>query len=190
MRSLSCNANIKKGELMKALQVKAISFVFGSLLLVSASSYAQQVNCLAGGQALNVNNANVLQWKSSTHNQYRNRAHINGTLIKSYPDHSGHDHFEVQIGDQSKDTVEVIYNEEFGAIPDIPQGATFEACGDYITANSQAGGYPPSPDGAIVHWVHQSPNPGRHDSGFLIINGQLYGQGASGVGPKPPRHHK
>ena len=149
---------------------------------------AEQVECLSGGQSLGVNNNSVLNWKVSTNNQYRNRAHIVGTLLKQYPDKNGHDHFEIQIGAQAQQTIEVIYNEDFGTIPQVQPGAKFEACGDYITSNAQSGAYPASPDGAIVHWVHLSPELGRHDSGFLIINGELYGQNANGVGPKPPRY--
>lgn len=34
---------------------------------------------------------------------------------------------------------------------------------------------PPSPDGAILHWVHRSPS-ARHDSGFVVIDGVVCGQ--------------
>ena len=162
------------------------NLLFVILFFLSAGASAQQMECLAGGQGLGINNAAVLQWKVSTNNQYRNRGHILGNLVKAYPDHSGHHHFEVQIGSKPTDTIEVIYNEEFGAVPSVQPGAKVEACGDYITSNAQAGGYPASPDGAIVHWVHQSPDPARHDSGFLEIDGELYGQNASGAGPKSP----
>lgn len=167
------------------MKMSIILWLISSAL--SFNSFAAGAECLAGGQTLNINNQVIIQWKSTTRNQYRNRAHIQGVLIKNYPDKTGHDHFEVQIGSNPTDTVEVIYNEEFGTIPEVKAGARFEACGDYITSNATSGGYPASPDGAIVHWVHQSPDPGRHDSGFLMINGVLYGQNADGAGPK--HHH-
>jgi hypothetical protein len=78
----------------------------------------------------------------------------------------------------------VIYNEQFGAVPATRAGDQFEACGDYITSNAPSGQYPASPDGAIVHWIHQSPNPKSHDSGYLIVNGVVCGQNAAGAGPK------
>lgn len=140
--------------------------------------------CLSGGQELNVNNEAVLQWKSSTKNQYHNRGHIKGVLVRDLPDHSGHHHYEVQIGGNPKDLIEVIYNEQFGAVPATNPGAQIEACGDYITSNAPAGHYPVSPDGAIVHWIHKSPNPQSHDSGYLIVNGIVCGQDSAGAGPK------
>ena len=147
-------------------------------------SVAQTPSCLAGGQELLVNNEAVLNWKTNTKNQYRNRGHIKGTLVKHLPDHSGHHHYEVQIGSNQNDLIEVIYNEQFGPVPAANAGAEFEACGDYITSNAPAGHFPASPDGAIVHWVHQSPNPKSHDSGYLIVNGVVCGQNSSGAGPK------
>ncbi len=141
-------------------------------------------SCLAGGQELLVNNTAVLQWKNNSKNQYRNRAHIQGTLAKVYPDHSGHHHFEIQIGGNQNDLIEVIYNEQFGPVPAAAIGAQIEACGDYITSNAPAGHFPASPDGAIVHWVHKSPNLQSHDSGFIVVNGVVCGQNSSGAGPK------
>jgi hypothetical protein len=145
-------------------------------------------DCMAKGQSLAVNNAQVINWKSTTQNQFQSRGHIQGQLTKVYPDHSGHHHFEVQIGSNPNDTIEVIYNEAFGAIPTIAPGVEVEACGDYITSNKATGSYPASPDGAILHWVHQAPNAG-HESGYVAINGVVYGQGAGNAGPKPPHHH-
>lgn len=160
-------------------------FTFSSLSFAQVTESTSPIpTCLAGGQELKVNNEAVIQWKNATKNQYRNRAHIQGTLLRDLPDHSGHHHYEIQIGTSSSDLIEVIYNEQFGAVPEATAGAPFEACGDYITSNAPAGHFPASPDGAIVHWVHESPNPKSHDSGFLIVNGILCGQNSSGAGPK------
>ncbi len=162
--------------LVFAFSSQGFSQVVDSTLAVPA--------CLAGGQELKVNNDSVIQWKNSTRNQYRNRAHIQGTLLRDLPDHSGHHHYEVQIGTSSSDVIEVIYNEQFGTVPEAAVGSNFEACGDYITSNAPAGHFPASPDGAIVHWVHKSPNPRSHDSGYLVVNGVLCGQNSGGAGPK------
>lgn len=146
------------------------------ILSISASAQTVVQPCLASGQELLVNNEAVLAWKRTTKNQYHNRAHIQGTLVNVYPDHSGHHHYEVKIGLNSNDLIEVIYNEQFGKVPPIKLGASFEACGDYITSNAAVGHFTASPDGAIVHWVHKSPNPQAHDSGFIAVDGVVCGQ--------------
>ena len=159
----------------------------GSFVFMSMVAMAQVPACLGQqNQVLPVNNDMVLNWKRSTHNQYRNRGHIYGSLARIYPDKTGHHHLEVQIGQNAGDTIEVIYNEDFGKMPELHLGSVIEACGDYITANAQAGGYPPSPAGAIVHWVHMSPNPG-HASGYVVVDGVVCGQDAEDAGPHQRR---
>lgn len=81
----------------------------------------------------------------------------------------------MQIGQNSYDTIEVIYNEMFGKVPSMQIGAQVEACGDYITAKAINGKYRASPDGAILHWVHESTRPGSHASGYMMIDGVVYG---------------
>lgn len=142
---------------------------------ISSSEFPSEMTCFTNKQVLEINNSEVLNWKSKTQNQYQNRGHIKGVLLYTYPDKNGHDHYQVQIGDNNSDTIEVIYNQSFGAIPEVSNGATFEACGDYITSNRETQRYPASPDGAILHWVHKSLKEKSHDSGFLIINGIVYG---------------
>ncbi len=146
------------------------------VLSLGSVAFADTVpDCQAGGQSLTVNDAQVLIWKQTTANQFRGRAHIQGTLQKIYPDHSGHHHFQVKIGTGADDTIEVIYNEAFGLLPAYQVGSQIEACGDYITSNQRSGHLPASPDGAIVHWVHKAPA-GGHDSGYLAIDGTVCGQ--------------
>ncbi len=142
---------------------------------VAQNSRISSIECAANTKPLPVNNQAVLAWKASSPNQFRDRAHIEGVLVQTYADHSGHHHYKVQIGQSNSETVEVIYNESFGQVPAANPGAHFEACGDYITSILPAGGYPASPDGAIIHWVHLSPKPNSHESGFMIIDGKLYG---------------
>jgi hypothetical protein len=143
--------------------------------------------------SLAINNAQVLQWKRTTENQRHERGHVQGNVVRVYPDRNGHEHFAIQIGpDQAHDTVEIIYNQDFGAVPDPQVGMAVEACGDYITSTAPSPGpngqvYPASPDGAIVHWVHMAPDRSGHHSGFLMVNGVLTGQDPSHAGPRPPR---
>jgi len=91
-------------------------------------------------------------------------------------------HVKVKIGNGSRDTIEVVYNNAFGALPRIQAGMITEVCGDYITARAKAGPYPPSPEGAIIHWVHINSRGGEHEDGFFRIDGVVYGNRPSEVG--------
>lgn len=132
-------------------------------------------DCLDHDGSLPVNNEEVLNWKDTTRNTYLARGHVHGVVTQVYPDRNGHHHFQLRIGKGKDDTIEIIYNEAFGSTPGIEEGTDVEACGDYITSNAQNGPYPASPDGAILHWVHMSPRPERHLSGYIAVNGEAYG---------------
>jgi hypothetical protein len=140
------------------------------------------------GAPLSENNAQVLQWKTSTPNQYLDRGFVHGTLVQVLPQATGHLHLDVYLGQPGgtggRDTdLEIIYNEDFGAVnAQLKPGMDVWACGDYITSSAQSGPYPASPLGAILHWVHKAMN-GNHQSGFLMIDGQLYGQ--MNAAPRP-----
>ncbi|MGZ3650054.1 MAG: hypothetical protein ACXVB9_10925 [Bdellovibrionota bacterium] len=160
------------------------------LASLSVSAFAEPApDCIDRGVNLQVNNEQVIQWKSSTRNQFQARAHVAGPITAVYPDHSGHHHFQIQLDKIQGDTLEVIFNEDFGAVPALTTGMNVEACGDYITSNAPSGPYPASPDNAIIHWVHASPNPNNHPSGFMMVDGVVYGQDTAHAGPKPPHHH-
>ena len=133
--------------------------------------------------SLSNSNSQVLQWKESSPNQYKARALVSGTIVSTTLDRSSHLHIEIDLtpetparGNDTKEHLEVVYNKKFGAIPAYEKGMQVFACGDYITAREQAGNFPPSPMGAIIHWVHMSPNPERHPSGYLMIDGVVHGQ--------------
>ncbi len=160
------------------LTSRVLTVVVFGLALVSGTSFAQSTPpCLDDqGNTLDVNNGNVLLWKVNTKNQTLKRAHIQGTVTKVYPNQTGHNHFEATLVDgKNSGTLEVIYNIEFGAIKNVQIGQTVEACGDYITSNANAGGYKASPDGAIIHWIHQSDNVNNHKNGYVVVNNVLYG---------------
>jgi hypothetical protein len=153
---------------------------------ISSLSFAQDQipNCLTNsGELLNINNDQVLKWKETSQDQFHSRGHIFGSLVNIFPDATGHHHMSVLIGPNNQDTIEVIYNEDFGPMPALKIGDKIEACGDYITSRGTVGSYPASPDGAIVHWVHRSPNP-NHMSGFVVVDGTLCGQDKEHGGPK------
>jgi hypothetical protein len=136
---------------------------------------AASPDCMASGTPVAMDDPQVVTWKTSTANQFLARAHVQGPIKALYPDQTGHAHFAIQIGPEDSDLLEVIYNLSFESLPPLSVGMTVEACGDYITSNAQAGPYPPSPDGAIIHWLHRNPSGHGHDSGFLAIDGIVYG---------------
>lgn len=131
--------------------------------------------CVAYGKVISANNEQVIRWKKSTANQFKERGHVLGIVTKIYDDRPSHDHFQIQLAQEPGATLEVIYNSAFGALPELQVGDKVQACGDYITSTAQSGPYPASPDGAIIHWVHRNPRPSGHDHGFVIVNDRLYG---------------
>ena len=158
-----------------------LSIITTFTLISTAQAFSDSPLCMSKGQPLPLNNEHVLNWKHTSRNQFKSRGHIEGTLGRVYNDATGHRHFQIVIGSNANDTIEVIYNEKFGKIPAsaLQQGARVETCGDYITSNARTGRYNASPDGAIIHWVHESTN-SRHDSGYVMIEGQTYGFGSKG----------
>ena len=120
-------------------------------------------------------NAQVLQWKLTTPNQFLARALVEGRIVQIYADATGHNHFAIQIGQRPTEILEVIYSQDFGALPQLHVGSVVMACGDYITSTAQVGHLPPSPAGGIIHWIHASDSP-RHASGYLMVDNVVYGQ--------------
>jgi hypothetical protein len=155
-----------------------ISLITLFTLISTAQGFTGSPNCMSHGQPLPLNNEQVVNWKHTSRNSFKSRGHVEGTLGQVYKDATGHRHFQIQIGTNANDTIEVIYNQKFGKIPSsaLQRGAHVETCGDYITSNAKVGRYGASPDGAIIHWVHESSND-RHDSGYVMIDGQTYGYG-------------
>ncbi|MGK5089524.1 hypothetical protein WDW86_18385 [Bdellovibrionota bacterium FG-2] len=164
--------------------MKNLSLVLIGLLFSAASSWAasETPECMASGRAIAVDNGQVLKWKGTTPNQFLGRAYVEGTVTTVYPDRNGHEHFAIKIGNEPNDMLEVVYNNEFGEMPTPTVGMKVEACGDYITSTEQTEAYPPSPVGAIIHWVHKSPS--KHDSGFVVLDGTLYGYSFPKSSPK------
>jgi len=152
-------------------------FVLAIALAWSASALALEgnaPNCVDfNGQVLPVNNQQVVQYKQTTKNEFHARAHVNGTVTQLYSNQTGHQHFQMTMEGTSQ-TLEVVYEMNFGKIP-VQVGASVEACGDYITSNAPYQGYPVSPDGALIHWVHRS-DTSKHPQGFVIENNVVYGQ--------------
>jgi hypothetical protein len=133
---------------------------------------------------LGLSNAQVLRWKLTTPNQFTARALVEGRVVKVLPNETGHAHFLIDLDSNATDLLEVVYNEDFGQLPPPRIGAIVVACGDYITADARTGNLPPSPAGAIIHWIHASDTQG-HASGFLIVDNVLFGQHIPPGGGRP-----
>jgi hypothetical protein len=161
-------------------------FALGVLLVTTAQAQPDAVlngeaqpapPCLDGNRRpLSLNNAQVVQWRTSTRDQFHERGFVQGVVTDIYPDKTGHEHFALDLDQSGGGDIEIIYNKDFGALPEIRIGTTVVACGDYITAGPRS--RLPSPMGAIIHWVHYNPgnrDGGAHPHGFLMVAGQLYG---------------
>jgi hypothetical protein len=153
-----------------------------ALLFLSRISFASGgVPACNGGRTLapvvpiGLSNTQVLRWKLTTPNQFLARALVDGQLVRVLPQETGHAHFEIQIGPNPTDLLEVVYDLQFGPLPPLRIGSVVVACGDYITATATVGPLPPSPAGAIIHWIHASDSR-THANGFLIIDNVEYGQ--------------
>ena len=128
-------------------------------------------DCLDGTQKLQVDDQKVLGWIQNTQKNFLARARVDGRISQLLPDQTGHAHFLIQLGPKPSDLIEVVYNDEFGALSHLAVGQEVEACGDYITTKND----PKLHAAAIIHWVHMSDNPGSHQSGYLKIDGLVYG---------------
>ena len=160
--------------IVKMLTIAFVSFLFASTSF--AGRDGEQGVCMDGSRRIeSYNNAQVLNWKTSTPNTWQGRGFVNGSVVEVVKDRSSHLHFVIKIGPAKTDILEVIYNVSFGQLPALNPGTPVAICGDYITANDRSGRYPPSPAGAIIHWVHGSNN-NRHEDGFVAVNGTVYGQ--------------
>jgi hypothetical protein len=159
----------------------SLKFAFVSVVLgvwASTGFAGPQVpDCLDGRDALPVDNVRVLKLKTSTANAYKARAHVEGQIVRLFPDRNDHLHVEIQIGKNPNDLLEVVYSFAFGSTAEPRVGMRVEACGDYITSTAQTGAYPPSPSGAIIHWLHHNPKNRGHEHGYLMMDGVLYGMG-------------
>ncbi|MCM2322231.1 MAG: DUF3465 domain-containing protein [Oligoflexia bacterium] len=156
---------------MKAL----LTNIFFGMLFVSAAFGREIPPCIINGSPAPIDNEQVIAWKSSTPNQFKARARVEGVVTRVFPQRPSHNHFEIQLSDNEDDTLEVIFNSEFDVLPRIQPGMVVEACGDYITSFARANRYEASPSGAIIHWVHENSRGGGHEHGYLVINGKLYG---------------
>jgi hypothetical protein len=163
-----------------------------ALLALTASTFsalaATPPPCLdANGRTMALDNDAVLSLKKTAPLGKSIRARAGGKVTRLFPDKSNsggttHAHFEVSLDGTNEGVLEVVYSEDFGAMPDPAVGAYVETCGDFINAYANQNGYPPSPSKAIIHWVHRSNNEAKHKSGYVMLDNTLYGHGADRKG--------
>jgi hypothetical protein len=124
-----------------------------------------------------LDNLRVLDLKRNTRNQHKDRGYVEGTVSRMFGRKGDHLHFEVLIGNDHRDGIEIVYNRDFGN-PRVEPGDHVIACGDYITSYAKAGGYEASPSKALIHWVHENERGTAHPDGFIVVNRtDLYGYG-------------
>ncbi len=155
---------------MKSLFL-ALLFVIGSTASALAANTLPV--CKNKNSVITFNNDQVIAWRNEGKNKFLSRALIKGIIVGVIENRQGHIHFEVDFDKDlttTRDRIEVIYNVEFGDVPDFRNGDELIACGDFVVDSW-------SPLGGVVHWLHSNPNSSKnkHEDGFLVINGTLTG---------------
>ncbi|MGE5086875.1 MAG: hypothetical protein ACM3MG_11285 [Bacillota bacterium] len=150
-----------------------MKLLFTTILLFGSFSFAGGYPaCKDKNQLVDLSNDSIVKWRDNMPAKFLARAFVQAKIVGVLEDRQNHIHFEVDLdGDFSTtdDRLEVIYNTEFGAVPEFHQGDSLIACGDFIVD-------PYSPTKAVLHWVHKNPKNTGHDDGYLVINGILTGQ--------------
>ncbi len=133
--------------------------------------------CFDQSEVLEVDNERVLRMKAEKPNQYKARAFVEGKVTTNPYLRGEHIRFSIQIGRDTDETLEMVYNIDFGDLPEVRIGDNVVVCGEFINSFKQGGGYPASPDGAIVHWVHHNPGDRDtvHEHGFMMFENGLAG---------------
>lgn len=147
-------------------------FLFLALNLLAASLWAAELPaCKAKNTLLDFNNEQVIAWRDQGNRKITYRAFIKGTIVAMTENDHGHVHFEVDLDKDlstTHDRIEVVYNIEFGDMPDYRPGDELIACGDFVVDSY-------SPQGGVVHWLHLNPKNNGHENGYLVIDGNLTG---------------
>lgn len=143
---------------------------------------ASSLKCLSFGKdPIQMNAEQVLLWKTTTKNGFKERGYVKGKVTDLYARSrnsrgGSHTRFAIDIDDAPGGDIEMVFNDEFGPLPNIQIGTMVTACGVYITANERSN--LPSPNGAIIHWLHYNPGDrdgGVHPDGFVIYQNRAYG---------------
>jgi len=86
-----------------------------------------------------------------------------------------HLHFDINLDPSTNNPanhIEIVYNRDFGVVPTMQPNSVVIACGDYITSNIPPANFPLLLMVRSFTGVHSSSDEGKHDSGFLVIDGR------------------
>jgi hypothetical protein len=146
-------------------------YLYTALLCLCQSLAFGNISCLDGKETLQIDNNKAVNIKLFQEHGFKTRAYLKGFAIKETENRQGHTHIEVDLNLSSEDNddqIELIFNNQYGDLPDIKGGEEVIMCGDYIVDHY-------SKNKAVIHWVHKSPNQKKHNHGFIIINNVVYG---------------
>lgn len=150
--------------------MKIIFLILAAFTL--GNTYASIPSCMNKKVRLDIDNHQVINLRDFMEQGFKTRALVEGSLVVMMENRQGHTHLEIDL-DQNlatfDDRLEVIYNNNYGDLPNVQEGDKIIACGDFIVDKH-------SPHKAVIHWLHKSPNPKSHDHGFLAINGIIFGK--------------
>ena len=113
------------------------------------------------------------------------RTMIKGHVVGFYGNIKGksgteHANYGVDLDGDGRADVTFVYQIDFGAIPQIQNGAEIVACGDYITDHS-------FDNLGLIHWTHSNDGAKdhgtcKHPDGYAMVNGIKYGVSPPGKG--------
>lgn len=142
------------------------------LLCLPSLAFANRTICKSGDDVLPFNEGQVIEWLSSKgQKRFISRAHIQGIIVRMIEDRQNHIHLEVDMDtdlNTKTDRVEVIFNTNFGTLPQFRPNDPIIACGDFVLDKY-------SPLKGVIHWLHLNPKNKGHEHGFLVINGVMVG---------------
>ena len=130
----------------------------------------------------------VMKWLKIGERKCRMRAMVKGVVVNRFDDSTGHRNYEFDLDNDGRGDLTLVYQNEFGTLPDVAPGTTVVACGDFIKDDSIQ-----HKDGrtitlpGLIHWVHSNDGARDHGTclhpdGFLNINGVNYGVSPPGKG--------
>ena len=143
---------------------------FFFIIIFSQLSFAAPA-CKDKKETLQIDNSSILKYRDFMEKGFKVRALISGIVVKEIENRQGHTHLEIDLDQDlttTDDRIEAVFSNQYGTLPTIQGGERTLICGDFIVD-------PYSPNKAIIHWLHQSPNTKKHDHGYMTINDQVYG---------------
>jgi hypothetical protein len=142
------------------------------LFAANANAFTATPDCVKSGDTLSINNTEILKLKVTTEDGTPAGAYVEGTYMKKYASSDFGRHFQMKIGPQTQDTIEVYYSDD-AKLPSLRSGDHLVVCGRYATNRNGFYGNPKSPDGAYINQTSTAWSEYAED-GFILVNGRLY----------------